>query len=42
MPSLSGAGQGVSEFEPVVSLGRFVNYFKQDLPSLEPKRNQGL
>jgi hypothetical protein len=42
LPSLSGAGQGVSEFEPVASLGRFVNYFKQELPSLEAKRNQGL
>jgi hypothetical protein len=42
MPSWSRAGQGVSEFEPVVSLGRFVNYFKQELPSLEPKKSQGL
>jgi hypothetical protein len=42
LPSLRGAGQGVSEFEPVASLGRFVNYFKQDLPFLEAKRNQGL
>jgi hypothetical protein len=42
MPTLSAATQGVSEFEPVVSLGRFVNYFRQDLPSLDPKQPQGL
>jgi hypothetical protein len=42
MPSFRGASEGMSEFEPVVSLGRFVNYFKQDLPSLESKPTQGL
>jgi hypothetical protein len=37
VPSLQGAGQGFAEFAPVARLGRFFNYFAQDIPGMEPK-----
>jgi hypothetical protein len=41
VPSLREASQGVTSFAPVAGLGRFFNYFAQDLPAMEPERNSG-
>jgi hypothetical protein len=36
IPTLERARHGVAEFGPVASIGRFVNYFMQDLPGRPP------
>jgi hypothetical protein len=41
VPSLQEAGPGVREFIPVAPLGRFFNYFTQEIPTLEQNRTSG-
>jgi predicted anti-sigma-YlaC factor YlaD len=42
MPSLQQASDSVASFGPVASVGKFVKYFRQDLPLREADKNQGL